>query len=1618
MRGATAVLCGALLIGLSHGYPWGAPESTCTTGSIPGSHGGLSAGIPPFVTRLYTTYTSTDITSRGWITNRSYDLELETTSTQFYSIAGYLIHDLANTTGGSFATVDYTVSADDHFGLARSYVPAPSQLRCQGNGVTHASAAGNTTVLALDSVRFSIRAPADPTVTQWSIRFSVLTMPVAPTGSPPYTTWPGSGNVTTYPGRAFVFTRTFQRRVAPTVPACAAVPSVQSCTLPLSSGRACYLDDTIRRCAVVGGTAVAVLGGSRIAIGGRDVVVSVPSSFASTGMMSSFTTLGDARLVASVTAAQASTTETVVLVCGVGDGRPRCEYRSAANVSSRITSPSQWLATGVVPRSASASYGLLAADGSVYSGHYQLDVPGSSNVDANLVSRSLLSDTTNWDYRYTHQGTTANNGLYRSTPVPPSRSEWLQQPGTAHRQALFTTPWMRNATDPYVYFGITEPVGTSNWASRIARVCRTESATPDGNHFNSFLLMDLDCGWSTNVSKTYSVGELVTAASGSDWMYASFTTPGSGTQICAFSYSQQPAGINYEMGGRINSVVANSLESLLGIDPTFDCNRSSAVARQLYYVSPTNTPTNHSGKAQSPGVMWAIDGANNSITALAVHTETLGTLDVDVIWATDASGRLLKVRVGSNRSEPFTTVQSYDIGHVGKSLTVDTDGRAVLVGAEQGVTRVPFGSCAHQTTCNSCTQPGDPYCGWCTGSRQCTASSACASGPWVHTLNTSTTCVVPPPIAQVRVINYTATNASLQVTVTGDSLSTGVTLSVRVRPGTQTINVTSTPANLTVASLTPYTLYTFTAVTSSVGGITPSIPVQIQTSEAAPSVMDPASLTAVNSTAVSVAWSPPEVPNGILGRYRVRRNGTLVCCDAGVVNTTAFVDTGLSPYTVYSYTVSAGTGESGVLEGVESNATMVRTLGTVPTQVGVPTCGAVTDTTLAIAWNASEPPNGVIEAYLVYINGTRQWQVTASTSLTYVATGLTPYSWYNMSIVAVSSFGASVPSAGAVCRTAIAVPAMLASPQAQLVTTNTSTVANVSWAASADAFPVLGYKVTVTTPGATTLTDVYRGTGTSVTVPSLLPCTLYYVAVRAFTSAGDGPPSIATRLQTGAPRPLPTPSALQLSSWTNVQVTVRWSASTCNVRRHLVQRRETHLTNGVQSWTIVCCSPTQTSIGGNVFEDTFASLNPESSYEFSRAEMYSNSDGTVAQSAWSVSTTLQARLVPTPAPTAAPTDAPTVSPTRPPTPSPTHQPSYTPTTQPTRVPTTLAPTTLAPTTSPTMDGRTYSPTGQPTEGPTRVTGSPVARPTSAPTRTPTLQPTRHHCDAGTHLCDPASTYCAAALPFGTNAYSCECLSGFDRIPNNATQCSMDTPPPSVTPSSASPTTTSGTTRGPTVGTDTGCTCAPSPSPVPTRAPTADSNDEGAVIAGAASCDSRSGLLGAVIFLTLLLFCVVLLAVLLYLKLHRAQEFNRAQTAKAWSSPPQTFDNRASIVATGAVGRDNLDYLNIVGMDEPDSPPLSDADVARNVVVNGVRYYPPVGQPAYRNASPNGPTRVERPDSLLENEAMTVARMHALHRQRVMQGLENVSFNQSPRSAAATPGRHPTSPGAAAAETKF
>jgi hypothetical protein len=193
-------------------------------------------------------------------------------------------------------------------------------------------------------------------------------------------------------------------------------------------------------------------------------------------------------------------------------------------------------------------------------------------------------------------------------------------------------------------------------------------------------------------------------------------------------------------------------------------------------------------------------------------------------------------------------------------------------------------------------------------------------------------------------------------------------------------------------------------------------------------------------------------------------------------------------------------------------------------------------------------------------------------------------------------------------------------------------------------------------------------------------------------------------------------------------------------------------------------------------------------------------------------------------------------------------------------------------------------------------------------------------------------------------------------------------------------------------------------------------------ASGGTCDSgtEQTLIASLAIFVLLVVIVSAIAITLYLRLQRATAHKRAASAATYISPQHVVINRASdSVSFGPVERDNLDYLRVVGDDDDDPettvarPPVRGQWTAIDSSggTPGNHFYPapprryldqpagPVsGDPAHASRPLSFVTA--RPDSLLESDEETAAKLHTAQRHRLAQSnMQAVHFGLPMRSSA-------------------
>jgi chitodextrinase len=301
-----------------------------------------------------------------------------------------------------------------------------------------------------------------------------------------------------------------------------------------------------------------------------------------------------------------------------------------------------------------------------------------------------------------------------------------------------------------------------------------------------------------------------------------------------------------------------------------------------------------------------------------------------------------------------------------------------------------------------------------------------------------------------------------------------------------------------------------------------------------PSVPSGLALAGRSATTIDLSWTASTDDVDVTG-YHVYRNGTLV----GSPATNSYSDSGLTPNTGYTYTVSAY--DAVPNESAQSTSFGATTLAdtsapTIPSNVHQ--TGSTTST-ISIAWNASTDNVGVT-GYEIYRNGSL---IRSQAGTSFTDTGLSVYTTYTYTITAHDALNnTSSLSQALYANTApdVTPPSV---PDNLRKTSSTITTISLAWDASSDDIGVSGYRVyrdgvLVGSPGGTTFTD------TGLNVSSTYTYTVRAVDAVPNQSALSAPYSTASSADTTAPS---TPTNLRTTSVLDNAVSLAWNASTDDV---------------------------------------------------------------------------------------------------------------------------------------------------------------------------------------------------------------------------------------------------------------------------------------------------------------------------------------------------------------------------------------------------------------------------------------------------------------------------------------
>jgi len=202
------------------------------------------------------------------------------------------------------------------------------------------------------------------------------------------------------------------------------------------------------------------------------------------------------------------------------------------------------------------------------------------------------------------------------------------------------------------------------------------------------------------------------------------------------------------------------------------------------------------------------------------------------------------------------------------------------------------------------------------------------------------------------------------------------------------------PENNTIIDfLSPFTEYSVLIQGCTSVGCSNSSVATVQTLPDQPMGLAAPNLTALSPSSIEAVWAHPLEPNGAILRFELRlvtgAQPEIIFNGLGLETTI----TGLSPNTLYTYQLfvfNAGGFAS-------SSQVSVRTLEGTPDGVTAPIATIIDPTSLNITWLEPTRPNGIINQYILLQDGS---PIFTGLSLSFVATGLQPFTQYSYSIMA------------------------------------------------------------------------------------------------------------------------------------------------------------------------------------------------------------------------------------------------------------------------------------------------------------------------------------------------------------------------------------------------------------------------------------------------------------------------------------------------------------------------------------------------------------------------------------------------------------------------------------------
>ena len=309
------------------------------------------------------------------------------------------------------------------------------------------------------------------------------------------------------------------------------------------------------------------------------------------------------------------------------------------------------------------------------------------------------------------------------------------------------------------------------------------------------------------------------------------------------------------------------------------------------------------------------------------------------------------------------------------------------------------------------------------------------------------------------------------------------------------------------------------------GNTSTSLPVSVTVSN--PDTLPPSLPTGLTATAdsasqITLAWSPAADNVGVTG-YQVFRNGVQI----GIASGSSYQDTGLSPVTVYTYTVAAFDAAGNTSgKSFPAAATTLAVQDTTPPTVSItaPTAGTALAGTVTVAAGATDDVGVVGVQFKLDGASLGSENTTAPYRLAWDTTGV-PNGAHTLTAAARDAAGNTASAAVTVTVNNDLTPPVLSGATASALSVDT---AAISWTTDELADSQVEYGLS-TGYGSASVLDASRVTAHTVTLNGLTAGTLYHYRVKSKDAAGNlavSPDAVFTT----APPPDTTPPAVSITT--------------------------------------------------------------------------------------------------------------------------------------------------------------------------------------------------------------------------------------------------------------------------------------------------------------------------------------------------------------------------------------------------------------------------------------------------------------------------------------------------------